>query len=43
MGVSAASLSLAIAGVKLTSYTSRALFETALVEALRTPTSPPPP
>ena len=43
MGFSAASLTLAIAGVKLTSYTSRALFETALVEALRTPTSPPPP
>lgn len=42
MGVSAASLTLAIAGVKLTSYNKRDVFERALAEALETPMMPPP-
>ena len=43
MGVSAASLTLAVAGVKLTSYNKREVFERALALALKTPTSTPPP
>ncbi len=43
MGVSAASLTLAVAGVKLTSYNKREAFERALDEALKTPTWTPPP